>query len=128
MVPALRSGSANEAHFQRPDLKAPALNASIQDGYEAGYIFICPYRATQTGPYIFDKTGNLVWSGYNSSEADLNETINTHQMRVCTYNGSDHLCMWKVCDVALLSAAAHSTKLELILINPWSFIISALAY
>lgn len=48
--------------YYRPDLFAPALNVTTQEtdlenGYQAGYIFMCPYRANQTGPYIFDKAG-----------------------------------------------------------------------
>lgn len=69
---------------------------TVQDSYDTGYIFICPYRATQTGPYIFDKAGNLVWSGYNVTEQNEEAQINTHELRICAYQGSDHLCMWKV--------------------------------
>lgn len=43
--------------YTRPDLTPPALNCSIQeDGLAPGYIFIAPYGATQSGPYIFDKS------------------------------------------------------------------------
>ncbi|KAF2691682.1 hypothetical protein K458DRAFT_398108 [Lentithecium fluviatile CBS 122367] len=83
------------SYISRPDLHPPALNVSIQDGYAPGYVSICPYFFEQRGPYLFDKGGNLVWSGYNATEDEEEDNYNTHAMRVCSYNGSDHLCLWK---------------------------------
>ncbi|OCK85415.1 hypothetical protein K432DRAFT_421785 [Lepidopterella palustris CBS 459.81] len=82
--------------ISRPDLQVPALNVSIQnsdpvDGFAPGYLFICPYQSTQHGPYIYDKFGHLVWTGYNASLGNNN----TMDMKLCTFQGSDHLCMWQ---------------------------------
>jgi hypothetical protein len=77
-------------YLSRPDLRVPALNVTIQDGYSEGYIFIAPFDNTQTAPYIFDKKGNLIWSGYGSTGSG-----NYHSVKVCTYNGEDHLCMFQ---------------------------------
>ncbi|EKG11204.1 Arylsulfotransferase [Macrophomina phaseolina MS6] len=74
--------------YTRPDLTPPALNCSIQeDGLAPGYIFIAPYGATQSAPYIYDKSCNLIWSGYGFAGPET-----SHDVQVCTYNGEDHLC------------------------------------
>lgn len=74
--------------YTRPDLTPPALNCSLQeDGLAPGYIFIAPYGATQSAPYIYDKSCNLVWSGYGFAGPET-----SHDVQVCTYNGEDHLC------------------------------------
>ncbi|EON61725.1 hypothetical protein W97_00941 [Coniosporium apollinis CBS 100218] len=78
----------------RPDILAPALNVSIQnsspEGFAPGYIFIAPFQATQTGPYIYDKFGNLIWSGYGTIGPG-----NVHDFKVCSYGGADHLCAFQ---------------------------------
>ncbi|KAJ5147072.1 hypothetical protein N7526_000424 [Penicillium atrosanguineum] len=55
-----------------------------------GYIFITPYEAQNPGPYIFDNSGELVWSGWGVSGPG-----NAHGMHVCKYNGADHLCFFQ---------------------------------
>jgi hypothetical protein len=47
-----------------------------------------PTRLHASGPYIYDKFGNLVWDGYGAVGA-----ANTHNFHVCPYQGVDHLCM-----------------------------------
>jgi hypothetical protein len=61
---------------------------TIQNGFSHGYIFMSPYQASASGPYIYDKFGNLVWDGYG-----LVGAANAHNFYVCSYQGSDHLCM-----------------------------------
>ncbi|OCL08991.1 hypothetical protein AOQ84DRAFT_30295 [Glonium stellatum] len=83
-------------YVSRPDLQAPALHVSLQNadpvnGFAPGYMFICPFQATQQGPYIYDKLGNLVWSGYNAALG----TNNSMDMKPCSYKGSTHLCLWQ---------------------------------
>ncbi|OJD31489.1 arylsulfotransferase protein [Diplodia corticola] len=74
--------------YSRPDLTPPALTCHIhEDGIAPGYIFIAPYGATQSGPYIYDKSCNLVWSGFGFAGPET-----SHDVQVCTYNGEDHLC------------------------------------
>ncbi|KAF7589988.1 hypothetical protein BBP40_003432 [Aspergillus hancockii] len=55
-----------------------------------GYIFIAPYKTELPGPYIYDNDGNLVWSGADGSTTEL-----FHNLQVCPYEGSDHLCYFK---------------------------------
>ncbi|KAK8200679.1 hypothetical protein M8818_005994 [Zalaria obscura] len=78
--------------LQRPQSSAPFLNVSIQDssptGFTPGYIFIAPYQAAKSGPYIYDKFGNLIWDGYGVVGSE-----NAHDFRPCTYEGAPHLCM-----------------------------------
>lgn len=90
-----RYGIVSDAHRckQRPQSSAPALNITLSDstqatGFTPGYIFIAPYQAAKSGPYIYDKFGNLVWDGYGVVGSET-----AHDFRVCTYQGSDHLCM-----------------------------------
>ncbi|KAI7631811.1 hypothetical protein KC322_g22742, partial [Hortaea werneckii] len=51
---------------------------------------LAPYRNVDPGPYIYDNYGNLVWSGAGSSGPKT-----AHAPRVCTYQGSDHLCYFQ---------------------------------
>ncbi|KAF2146009.1 uncharacterized protein K452DRAFT_294621 [Aplosporella prunicola CBS 121167] len=75
--------------YSRADLNAPALDCSLQktDSVSPGYIFIAPYGASQSAPYIYDKSCNLVWSGYGIGGVEA-----SHNLQVCSYNGADHLC------------------------------------
>ncbi|KAB8339276.1 hypothetical protein FH972_022209 [Carpinus fangiana] len=79
-------------YYSRPDILAPAMNVSMQhlERVEPGYVFISPYQTVQSGPYIYDKAGNLVYSGH----ADVGP-YNVHNFHVCQYKGSDHLCMFQ---------------------------------
>lgn len=88
MAQDANSSAPLSTFLSRPDLRAPALNVSIQEGFSAGYIFIAPYQTAQTAPYIYDKFGNLVWSGYGSVGPG-----NSHDFKVCSYRGADHLCL-----------------------------------
>ncbi|KAK7512632.1 ASST-domain-containing protein [Phyllosticta citriasiana] len=95
--------------YSRPDLNPPALTCEInKDGLSpgtgsihhlsrgrgtdrlAGYIFISPYGSPQSGPYIYDKKCNLVWSGY--AVAGPEKTFN---FKPCKYQGQDHLCFFQ---------------------------------
>ncbi|KAF2084729.1 hypothetical protein K490DRAFT_68486 [Saccharata proteae CBS 121410] len=76
--------------YSRPDLQAPALNCTISDGAIPGYMFLAPYGATQSGPYIYDKSCNLIWSGWAQAGP-----ASSHDLTVCAYNGSDHLCVFQ---------------------------------
>lgn len=65
-----RSCTADRLYKSRPDLAPPILNITIPStSAEQPYIFISPYSwdvegTPQSGPYIVDNTGELVWSGY----------------------------------------------------------------
>ncbi|KAE8354988.1 MFS general substrate transporter [Aspergillus coremiiformis] len=76
----------------RPDLYPPVLTIThrIPDKLTPGYIFLGPYEAANSGPYIYDNEGNLVWSGWGSSGPG-----NAHGMHVCKYKGEDHLCFFQ---------------------------------
>ncbi|MCJ1367546.1 hypothetical protein MMC16_006680 [Acarospora aff. strigata] len=76
----------------RPDLAAPALSVSINNAsfVSPGYIFLAPFQSTQPGPYIYDSTGNLIWSGFGAAAG-----ATVHDFRTCTYKGSDHLCFFQ---------------------------------
>ncbi|KAK8169605.1 ASST-domain-containing protein [Phyllosticta citrichinensis] len=77
--------------YSRPDLNPPALTCEInKDGLSPGYIFISPYGGPQSGPYIYDKKCNLVWSGY--AVAGPEKTFN---FKPCKYQGEDHLCFFQ---------------------------------
>ncbi|KAL9106356.1 MAG: hypothetical protein Q9227_008625 [Pyrenula ochraceoflavens] len=54
------------------------------------YIFLGPYQTEQPAPYIYDNQGNLVWSGYGAVGAGGQY----HGLHVCSYNSSDHLCVF----------------------------------
>jgi hypothetical protein len=62
---------ADGTYRTRPDLAPPRLNVTIPAStqVEQGYIFVSPYSSgeagtPQSGPYILDNSGGLVWSGY----------------------------------------------------------------
>ena len=76
--------------YSRPDLTPPALHINISDdGVTPGYIFIAPYQTDQIAALIYDLEGELVWSGYGAYGGG-----NTHAFHVCTYNETDHLCLF----------------------------------
>ncbi|KAH1698899.1 hypothetical protein KXX24_009270 [Aspergillus fumigatus] len=81
---------ANSTSFQsRSDIQAPVLNIDLKNDrlLTPGYLFLTHYGVDLPGPYIFDTSGNLVWSGANRSSTDM-----FHNLHVCPYEGSDHLC------------------------------------
>ncbi|KAK4505016.1 hypothetical protein PRZ48_002979 [Zasmidium cellare] len=95
-VPALAETFLDNAteplsrYWTRPQSLAPALNVTInKPGQAPGLIFMGPYGNgyTGAGPRIYDKQGNLVWDGYGVLPG------NAHNVHVCTYQGSPHLCM-----------------------------------
>ncbi|KAK6065823.1 secreted protein [Seiridium cupressi] len=62
---------ANRTYRSRPDLAPPHLNITIaaSSQVEQGCLFVAPYSGNvngtpQSGPYIVDNSGDLVWSGY----------------------------------------------------------------
>lgn len=64
-------GNADKSYKSRPDLAPPHLNITIPatSEVEQGDLFIAPYSwsengTPQSGPYILDSSGELVWSGY----------------------------------------------------------------
>ncbi|KAF7717514.1 Arylsulfotransferase family protein [Penicillium ucsense] len=76
----------------RPDISPLILNIeqTIPEKLAPGYIFIAPYEAANSGPYIFDNNGELVWSGWGVSGPG-----NAHGIHVCKYKGADHLCFFQ---------------------------------
>ncbi|KAJ5096839.1 hypothetical protein N7456_007560 [Penicillium angulare] len=76
----------------RPDIYPPVFNIEHSEAAKLspGYIFITPYEAQNPGPYIFDNTGELVWSGWGVSGPG-----NVHGFHVCQYKGADHLCFFQ---------------------------------
>ncbi|KAI2790871.1 hypothetical protein POX_c03722 [Penicillium oxalicum] len=76
----------------RPDISPPVLHVerSLTEKLAPGYIFIAPYEAENSGPYIFDHTGELVWSGWGVSGPG-----NAHGIHVCKYQDIDHLCFFQ---------------------------------
>ncbi|KAI9725649.1 MAG: hypothetical protein M1828_002934 [Chrysothrix sp. TS-e1954] len=79
-------------YYSRPDLEPPAMDVTLQNFSftEPGYVFITPYQVLQAGPYIYDKRGNLVWSGFGSAGP-----WNAHNLHPCEFRGSTHLCMFQ---------------------------------
>ncbi|KJK67532.1 Arylsulfotransferase ASST [Aspergillus parasiticus SU-1] len=77
---------------QRPDIRAPVIEVSLKNDslITPGYIFMAPYETELPGPYIYDTDGNLVWSGADGSTSDI-----FHDLQVCPYEGSDHLCYFQ---------------------------------
>lgn len=73
------------------------MNVTIsKDGQADGLIFLGPYASTGyngAGPRIYDKAGNLVWDGYGAMPGSA------HNVHVCYYQGSPHLCMVLASDV-----------------------------
>ncbi|CAI7641573.1 unnamed protein product [Penicillium bialowiezense] len=86
--------AAEETSFfkSRPDIYPPVFKVekSEPNKLSPGYIFITPYELQNPGPYIFDSTGELVWSGWGISGPG-----NAHGLHVCEYNGEDHLCFFQ---------------------------------
>ncbi|KAJ5322319.1 hypothetical protein N7452_010608 [Penicillium brevicompactum] len=80
------------SYQSRPDIRAPVLNVSINNEnlVTPGYLFIAPYMTERPGPYIFTTDGELVWSGSDGSTTEL-----FHDLHVCKYGGSDHLCYFQ---------------------------------
>ncbi|KAJ5110380.1 ASST-domain-containing protein [Penicillium argentinense] len=76
----------------RPDIHAPLFNVNINDEslVTPGYIFVAPYRTELPGPYIYTTDGDLVWSGSDGSTTEI-----FHDLHVCNYRGSDHLCFFQ---------------------------------
>lgn len=73
----------------RPQAYAPIFNITTHgSGYDSSeYIFMAPYQHPGAGPYIYDKSGNLVWDGFGiAGPADA------HGFGVCQYQGAPHLC------------------------------------
>ncbi|KAJ5310290.1 uncharacterized protein N7443_002751 [Penicillium atrosanguineum] len=77
---------------QRPDIHAPILDVSTnnEQSVTPGFIFLAPYETALPGPYIYDMSGELVWSGSNGST-----TVISHDLHVCSYAESDHLCFFQ---------------------------------
>ncbi|KAM0814665.1 putative ASST-domain-containing protein [Seiridium cardinale] len=84
--------SADRTYRSRPDLAPPHLNITVATSsqVEQGYLFIAPYSGKfqgtpQSGPYIVDNSGDLVWSGYG----DFGPT--TANFQPARWNGQDVL-------------------------------------
>ena len=105
----------------RPDIKAPRFNVTtyqasrVTPGYwfTAPYAFIAQqshparyYQPCQTGPAIYDATGELVWSG-----ACLTENQNTCDFRAWTFN--DTLYTSAIQSWAMMARFTYRRKLSL---------------
>jgi hypothetical protein len=86
------------------------LDVTINDEHSVtpGFIFLAPFQNELPGPYIYDTSGvslealysmqrtsadkiqELVWSGSNGSTEEV-----SHDLHVCSFAGSDHLCFFK---------------------------------
>ncbi|KAK9778374.1 putative Major facilitator superfamily (MFS) profile domain-containing protein [Seiridium cardinale] len=84
--------SADRTYRSRPDLAPPHLSITVATSsqVEQGYLFIAPYSGKfqgtpQSGPYIVDNSGDLVWSGYG----DFGPT--TANFQPARWNGQDVL-------------------------------------
>ncbi|MCJ1314466.1 hypothetical protein MMC25_008148 [Agyrium rufum] len=86
------TGPIAQAFLSRPDLNSITLNVTLHDdsSISPGYIFLAPYQVLNPGPYIFDNTGALIWTGYS-----VTGPASSHDFKVCSYNGTDHLCMYQ---------------------------------
>lgn len=87
-----KHGSADhDIDLRSPDLHAPIVNVEIYepDLVDDSYIFFGLYRNVDPGVYIYDKLGQLVWSG-----AGEVGPATAHAPRVCQYQGVDHLCFF----------------------------------
>ena len=74
----------------RPDLFPPRLFVNTtEDGVTPGYIFMAPYQSFQNSAAIYEQDGTLIWYGYGVTGG-----ANTHDFKVCQYNGTDHLCFF----------------------------------
>ncbi|KAI9927573.1 hypothetical protein ASPWEDRAFT_44901 [Aspergillus wentii DTO 134E9] len=97
--------TANWTSFQsRPDIHAPILNINVNNDAltSKGYIFLAPFFIDKPGPFIFDTSGNLVWSGVTSPTPNI-----THNLHVCNYRDEDHLCYFQ--GIAAISYALGKT-------------------
>ncbi|CDM34811.1 hypothetical protein DTO013E5_3279 [Penicillium roqueforti] len=85
-------GEDTSFYKSRPDIYPPVFNIerTNPDKLSPGYIFITPYELQNPGPYIYDNTGELVWSGWGISGPG-----NAHGLHVCKYKGADHLCFFQ---------------------------------
>ncbi|KAI3394872.1 hypothetical protein diail_2159 [Diaporthe ilicicola] len=86
-------------YYSRPDLRPPRLNVLTSDPERAtpGYVFVSPsfdspYRP-DSGPYIFDTNGSLIWSGITAAGGAGNSDV--HGLYVCQYRNTPHLCFWR---------------------------------
>ncbi|KAK2604174.1 hypothetical protein N8I77_007125 [Diaporthe amygdali] len=86
-------------YYSRPDLRPPRLNILTADRERAtpGYIFVSPSFSSQyrpdSGPYIFDTNGTLIWSGINAAGGA--DSSDVHGLYVCQYRNTPHLCFWR---------------------------------
>jgi hypothetical protein len=67
----LQPGAADRTYKSRPDLSPPHLKITVPASalVDEGYLFVAPSShvpggTPQPDPYIFDSTGELIWSGY----------------------------------------------------------------
>ncbi|KAF2658149.1 hypothetical protein K491DRAFT_690496 [Lophiostoma macrostomum CBS 122681] len=76
----------------RPDLHAPIVELEIfkPELVSPGYVFLAPYRNIDPGLYIYDNSGQLIWSG-----AGTQGSSTVHNPHVCQYGGQDHLCFFQ---------------------------------
>ncbi|KAI9702216.1 MAG: hypothetical protein M1820_006298 [Bogoriella megaspora] len=76
----------------RPEIHAPIVNFDIlrPELVTPGYVFTAPYRNVDSGVYIYDNYGNLIWS----SVADHGPTT-AHAPHVCGFRGKPHLCYFR---------------------------------
>ncbi|KAE8395620.1 ASST-domain-containing protein [Aspergillus alliaceus] len=89
---SLVNAAAWTSFQSRPDIRAPVMNITLKNDtfITPGYIFIAPFLTDLPGPYIYDNDGNLIWSGADGSATEL-----FHDLKVCPYEGSDHLCYFQ---------------------------------
>ncbi|KAI9895004.1 MAG: hypothetical protein M1814_000226 [Vezdaea aestivalis] len=86
-----QAASQSESVFlSRPELQAPVLKVDVNDVAKVtqGYLFATPFRNHQPGPYVYDQSRNLIWSGFGVAGP-----ANAHDFSVCDYKGStgDHM-------------------------------------
>ncbi len=72
----------------RPDIYAPSMNVTIYDKAKVvpGLIFIGAYQTFQAGLYIYDTSGNLVYSGFGATGGGP-----SHMFQVTNINGTDRM-------------------------------------
>lgn len=68
----------------------------LNEGLSDGLIFVTPSfrgRGPDSGPYIFDTSGTMVWSGIDvCAGAGVTDIQGLH---VCLYLDQEHLCFWQ---------------------------------
>ncbi|KAI9653761.1 MAG: hypothetical protein M1821_006956 [Bathelium mastoideum] len=76
----------------RPEIHAPIVGFDVlrPELVTPGFIFTAPYRNVDSGVYIYDNYGNLIWA----SAADHGPTT-AHAPHVCSYKGKPHLCYFR---------------------------------